>query len=88
MKTLLNKVSKLYNQARININLNMTANALLKHPDSSLKDIGVSRHLLIKGAKAYPWKEMNTAGITSVGLTSKVKTKITTPANANVVSAA
>ena len=34
-----------------------TAKELLKLSERQLLDIGVSRELLLKGAKAYPWRE-------------------------------
>ena len=34
-----------------------TAKELLKLSERQLNDIGVSRELLLKGAKAYPWRE-------------------------------
>lgn len=34
-----------------------TAKELLKLSESQLTDIGVSREQLLKGAKAYPWRD-------------------------------
>ena len=34
-----------------------TAKELLKLSERQLNDIGVSRELLLKGAKAYPWRD-------------------------------
>jgi len=34
-----------------------TAKELLKLSERQLSDIGVSRELLLKGAKAYPWRD-------------------------------
>ncbi len=90
MKTLFDKIAKALNQFSINANLNRTAKELLTYPNSCLLDIGISRHLLLKGAKGYPWKEINTNDIYSVALnnTSTIDTKIIKPANTDVLSAA
>lgn len=90
MKTLFDKITKALNQITINANLNRTAKELLTYPDSCLLDIGISRHLLVKGAKGYPWKEINRGDIYSVALntTGTIDTKIIKPANADVLSAA
>ncbi len=36
-----------------------TAKELLKLSERQLSDIGVSRELLVKGASAYPWREVD-----------------------------
>lgn len=90
MKTLLNKITKALAQISINTNLNRTARELLTYSDSCLLDIGISRHLLLKGAKGYPWKEISQSDIYSVALntTSTIDAKIIKPANVDVLSAA
>lgn len=90
MKTLFNKIAKAFNQFCINANLNRTAKELLASSDSRLLDIGVARHLLLQGAKAYPWREMNLSSIQSVAVnnTRAINAKITAPANAAALSAA
>ncbi len=90
MKNLFDKIAKALKQFSINANLNKTARDLLEYPDSCLLDIGISRHLLLKGAKGYPWKEISQSDIYSVALnnTGTIDTKIIKPANGEVLSAA
>jgi hypothetical protein len=90
MKTLFNKIAKVFNQFCINANLNRTARELLMSSDSRLLDIGVARHLLLQGAKAYPWREMNLSSINTVAVsnTRTVSAKVSVPAKVSVLSAA
>lgn len=90
MKTLFNKIAKVFNQFCINANLNRTARELLMSSDSRLLDIGVARHLLLQGAKAYPWREMNLSSINTVAVsnTRTVSAKVAVPAKISVLSAA
>lgn len=90
MKTLFNKIARVFNQFCINANLNRTAKELLMSSDSRLLDIGVARHLLLQGAKAYPWREMNLGSIQSVAVnsTGTINAKINAPVNAAALSAA
>jgi len=90
MKTLFNKIAKVFNQFCINANLNRTARELLMSSDSRLLDIGVARHLLLQGAKAYPWREMNLSSINTVAVsnTRTVSAKVAVPAKVSVLSAA
>ncbi len=90
MKTLLAKSLNALNNLFVTANLNKTARQLLKCSDSRLLDIGVSRHLLLKGAAAYPWREIDSHSISSVSksATSVVETKVSEPANNDALSAA
>lgn len=90
MKNLLVTILNALNNFFVTANLNKTARELLKCTDSRLLDIGVSRHLLLKGAEAYPWREPRTNTINSVSksTTKIVETKVSEPANSDTLSAA
>ncbi len=90
MKNLFAKSLNALNNFFVTANLNKTARELLKCTDSRLLDIGVSRHLLLKGAAAYPWREIDTTRISSVSknTTGVVDTKVSESANSDTLSAA
>lgn len=51
------KIIKAITEAFMVSGYSSTAKELRKLSDRQLADIGVSRRLLLKGAKAYPWRE-------------------------------
>jgi len=53
------KIKKGIKEAFMVSGYSKTAKELLKLSETQLIDIGVSRELLKKGAKAYPWREEN-----------------------------
>jgi len=84
------KIIKAITEAFMVSGYSRTARELRKLSDRQLSDIGVSRRLLAKGAKAYPWREEKVSQEIPANVTHlKTKTVIaTTPIMPNTPKAA